>query len=316
MGDHPADALGRAARRVAMSGALSLGAGVGIERRGDRENPKFAVVSNGKDMVLPGPLAAVTRAFSIAGAMSQDGTPGGARSVADPSRAARMYELESMERRAREVLDAHAPQNGFPPPAGSYAERRRAEAEETLRRVTLERRRLLRQEKVAEAEAGKPGTNWTQVSPGARKKIDPIVRHYRKEAHPFTACVRDNTKRFGKDRAERMCAVVKDMGKATTKWRAREAACAVEMVEEAQARVMAVAGVVGGPGVRSLVLRALEASADGTLAEADESAALGESLLEDLVVIRTLGAGDAPWARVLSDPALERAAAPRLAAAA
>jgi hypothetical protein len=66
---------------------------------------------------------------------------------------------------------------------------------------------------------GKPGTNWKQVGPADRKKIAPIVRHYMKSPHPFTACVRDNTKRFGPERAKRICAVVKDMGARTTKWR-------------------------------------------------------------------------------------------------
>ena len=65
------------------------------------------------------------------------------------------------------------------------------------------------------AEVGKPGTNWKQVTPGNRAKINPIVRHYMKMPHPFTACVRDNRKRFG-DRAEAICAVVKDMGMGTT----------------------------------------------------------------------------------------------------
>lgn len=75
------------------------------------------------------------------------------------------------------------------------------------------------------AEVGKPGTNWKQVAPGDRKKIAPIVRHYMKSPHPFTACVRDITgktiggKPVTRERAERICAVVKDMGKRTTKWR-------------------------------------------------------------------------------------------------
>jgi len=68
-------------------------------------------------------------------------------------------------------------------------------------------------------EEGKPGTNWKQVKGEDRKRINPIVRHYMKMAHPFTACVRDNTKRFGPDRAKRICAVVKDMGERSTKWR-------------------------------------------------------------------------------------------------
>lgn len=68
------------------------------------------------------------------------------------------------------------------------------------------------------AEVGKPGTNWTQVTPEHRKKIAAIVNYYAKKPHPFTACVRDNRKRFG-PRTEQVCAVVKDMGRRSTKWR-------------------------------------------------------------------------------------------------
>lgn len=70
-------------------------------------------------------------------------------------------------------------------------------------------------------EVGKPGTNFTQVTPENRKRVQPLVAHYGKMAHPFGACVRDNTKRFGKERAERICAVVKDMARGTTKWRGK-----------------------------------------------------------------------------------------------
>jgi hypothetical protein len=81
-------------------------------------------------------------------------------------------------------------------------------------------------------------TNWKAVSPEHRKKIAPIVKHYMKEAHPFTACVRDNRKRFPEPgRAERICAVVKDMGKRTTTWRRntklRESGTVVGALQEA-----------------------------------------------------------------------------------
>lgn len=95
------------------------------------------------------------------------------------------------------------------------------------------------------AEVGKPGTNWKQVGPRERKKIGPIVRHYMSKPHPFTACVNDNTKRFGRERAERICAVVKDMGRRSTKWRgkakeaeelvAQEIAAAQRRLEEIEA---------------------------------------------------------------------------------
>ena len=70
-------------------------------------------------------------------------------------------------------------------------------------------------------ETGKPGTNFRQVTPGHKKTLSPLMRHYGKMAHPFTACVRDNRKRFG-DRAERVCAVLKDLIRGTTKWRGNE----------------------------------------------------------------------------------------------
>lgn len=61
--------------------------------------------------------------------------------------------------------------------------------------------------------------NWQMVTPEERKKLSPLIAHYMKKPHPFSACVRDNTKRFGKERAERTCAVLKDVGKQGTGWR-------------------------------------------------------------------------------------------------
>lgn len=62
-------------------------------------------------------------------------------------------------------------------------------------------------------------SNADRVGPVARKKLSGILKHYAKEKKPFTACVKDNTKRFGKDRAERICAVIKDIIRGTTHWR-------------------------------------------------------------------------------------------------
>lgn len=72
--------------------------------------------------------------------------------------------------------------------------------------------------------AGKaPGVSQAStVGPAARHKLRGILRHYAKEAHPFTACVRDNRKRFG-PRAEAVCAVVKDIIRGTTRWRGHPA---------------------------------------------------------------------------------------------
>lgn len=57
------------------------------------------------------------------------------------------------------------------------------------------------------------------VGPHARKKLKGILDKYRHSAHPFTECVRDNSKRFGPDGARRVCAVLKDAIEGTTKWR-------------------------------------------------------------------------------------------------
>lgn len=90
----------------------------------------------------------------------------------------------------------------------------------TVDPAKLQRPTPIRYEELNEdAWGGKPGTNWKQVNPEARRRLSGIVRHYMRMAHPFTACVRDNTKRFGKERAERVCAVVKDLGSRTTRWR-------------------------------------------------------------------------------------------------
>ncbi len=64
-------------------------------------------------------------------------------------------------------------------------------------------------------------SNATAVGPKARKQLHGLLRYYAKKKHPFTACVRDNTKRFGKERAERVCAVLKDIIRGTTKWRGK-----------------------------------------------------------------------------------------------
>jgi hypothetical protein len=62
--------------------------------------------------------------------------------------------------------------------------------------------------------------NYQMVGPTTRKKLSGLLNHYRKMAHPFTACVRDNRKRFpGPGQAEKVCAVLTDLEKGTTKWR-------------------------------------------------------------------------------------------------
>jgi hypothetical protein len=58
------------------------------------------------------------------------------------------------------------------------------------------------------------------VSPSDKKKLRPLLRHYAKMKHPFTACVRDNRKRFGAH-TEEYCAVLKDLIVGNTKWRGK-----------------------------------------------------------------------------------------------
>lgn len=57
------------------------------------------------------------------------------------------------------------------------------------------------------------------VGPHAREKLRGLIAYYMKKPHPFTACVRDNTKRFGTEGAKRVCATLKDIGAGTTHWR-------------------------------------------------------------------------------------------------
>jgi len=58
------------------------------------------------------------------------------------------------------------------------------------------------------------------VGPDARKKLRFLIRYYMGKPHPFTSCVRDNTKRFGEEGAKRVCATLKDIGEGdNTHWR-------------------------------------------------------------------------------------------------
>lgn len=57
------------------------------------------------------------------------------------------------------------------------------------------------------------------VGPGERFQLRNLLKHYKGKPHPFTACVRDNTKRFGPERVKRICATLKDINEGTTKWR-------------------------------------------------------------------------------------------------
>ena len=57
------------------------------------------------------------------------------------------------------------------------------------------------------------------VSPQARARLAGLLKYYAKKKHPFRACVKDNMKRFGPGRTEKVCATLKDLMMGTTKWR-------------------------------------------------------------------------------------------------
>lgn len=265
----PQDALGRAARKLLNGGALYLGGGVGVEKVGE----KFALTGGGKRETHPGPLSAVTAAFSRAGGSTAPDTPGGAKPITDPNAAARLRELFEEEKDSKRDLDrlearkrrTEANTFGLPMRGPSvwdaYDESRLAELRSRLAQIETERKRLLAggsvEEALAEAESGKPGTNWKQIGPREGAKLGPLVRHYMSKPHPFGACVRDNRKRFG-DRAERVCAVLKDYGSKTTKWRkggkAREAIERelIEVAGEARERLLAIEEAFGEGKAREL----------------------------------------------------------------
>lgn len=61
------------------------------------------------------------------------------------------------------------------------------------------------------------------VGPHQRHQLRGLLRYYAKKAHPFRACVIDNTKRFGPGRTEAVCATLKDIIRGTTHWRGHPA---------------------------------------------------------------------------------------------
>lgn len=50
----------------------------------------------------------------------------------------------------------------------------------------------------------------TMANPKAMKRLAPLIKFYAKKPHPFTACVKDNRKRFG-PLTEKYCAVIVDI---------------------------------------------------------------------------------------------------------
>jgi hypothetical protein len=59
----------------------------------------------------------------------------------------------------------------------------------------------------------------SDVGPRAREKLRALIRYYMSKTHPWAECVRDNSRRFGPEGAKRVCAVLKDIGVGSTRWR-------------------------------------------------------------------------------------------------
>lgn len=78
------------------------------------------------------------------------------------------------------------------------------------------------------------------VSPRERTMLRNLLKHYAKMAHPFRACVRDNMKRFGPGRTEKICATIKDMIAGTHRWRSVETSDAPDLSERMEEILMAI----------------------------------------------------------------------------
>jgi phage I-like protein len=68
------------------------------------------------------------------------------------------------------------------------------------------------------AQSGGFSKGTANVSPHDVTKLKGLLKFYAKKPHPFTACVKDNRKRFGAH-TEQYCAVLKDLIVGNTKWR-------------------------------------------------------------------------------------------------
>lgn len=273
----PGEALGRAARRL-RTGAIYLGAGVGVELiRGGDKGDSYTVLTGSGTEKAEGPLTAVTKAFALAGQAKADGTPGGMTAVKDPAVAARLFELDDAEssckRNLREYEDRLKRTKNNPIWGAGNLEsedrwevRRIAELRGQLSRIAAERKRLLSggsleeedrmvaEEAVLREEAAKGQGGASTVGASARKTLAPLVKHYMGQAKPFTACVRDQIKHgLSQDHAQRRCAVVKDIGSGTTKW--RKGGKVREAVANAEARIMKVDAALGAGAAKALAER-------------------------------------------------------------
>lgn len=68
------------------------------------------------------------------------------------------------------------------------------------------------------AQSGGFSKGTANVSHHDVTKLKGLLKYYAKKPHPFTACVKDNRKRFGAH-TEQYCAVLKDLIVGNTKWR-------------------------------------------------------------------------------------------------
>lgn len=232
----PHEALGRAARRLLNGGAIYLGGGVGIEKLvGAQSAASYSVQqAGGKAEKFEGPLSAVMRGFAIAGGSTAADTPGGTVKVTDPAAAARLRELNDAEAENRKQIARYERRLALAkkrPPApfipgratavddDAWEQRRIDELRVELSQIAAERTRLLQTGKVEEVEQVRPGANFTKVPAKSVAKLKGIIEHY-KGSGGFTRCVADQVKHgLSDDHAKRRCAVVKDLGEGTTRWR-------------------------------------------------------------------------------------------------
>lgn len=81
------------------------------------------------------------------------------------------------------------------------------------------------------AQSGGFSKGTANVSSHDVDKLKGLLKFYAKKKHPFTACVRDNRKRFGAN-TEKYCAVLKDLIVGNTKWRNKKANLSEEELVE------------------------------------------------------------------------------------
>lgn len=123
----------------------------------------------------------------------------------------------------------------------------------------------------------KPGT--ADVTPGDRKKLSGILKHYAKMAHPFTACKRDQVKHgLPPEHANRRCAVIVDLIHGGTGWRGKGKSKVQEeiisgFVGDANEMLGSAAGLLGAHTVAMAVLTEHPVGLSEELTEALRNAA-------------------------------------------